>query len=271
MAFSIEIKGNGPRLKHIPIHKIIPNPHQPRRIFERAALEELAESIRRYGVITPLTVRRAGEQYMLIAGERRLRASKLAGMATVPCYILEADAQRSAELALVENLQRQNLDPFEEAEGLLRLTKEFGLTQQQAAEQIGKTQAAVANKLRLLRLWPETVAIIREHQLTERHGRALLALEGEEEQVEAARQIAAQGLNVAQSEAYIEKLKAVPPPREDKPRPVRQVFLKDVRFFINSVTKAVDSVRSAGLEATCTQSTENGNLLLTIVIPKAVK
>jgi len=270
MAFSIEIKGNGPRLKHIPIHKIIPNPHQPRRIFERAALEELAESIRRYGVITPLTVRRAGERYMLIAGERRLRASKLAGMATVPCYILEADDRRSAELALVENLQRRDLDPFEEAEGLLRLTKEFGLTQQQAAEQIGKTQAAVANKLRLLKLWPETVAVIREHQLTERHGRALLALEGEAEQVEAARQIAAQGLNVAQAEAYIEKLKAAPP-CADKPRPVRQVFLKDVRFFINSVTRAVDSVRSAGLEATCTQSTENGNLLLTIVIPKAVK
>lgn len=270
MAFSIELRGNGPRLKHIPIYKITPNPHQPRRIFDRGALEELAESIRRYGVITPLTVRRAGERYILIAGERRLRASKLAGLNSVPCYIMEIDEQTSAELALVENLQRRDLDPFEEAEGLLRLTKEFGLTQQQAAERIGKTQAAVANKLRLLKLWPDTIAVIREHKLTERHGRALLALEDEGEQVEAARQIAAQGLTVAQAEAYIEKLKTRSVSQEI-PHPVRQVFIKDVRFFINSITKAVDSVRSAGLEATCTQTTEDGNLLLTIVIPRAVK
>ncbi len=270
MAFSIELKGNGPRLKHIPIDKIIPNPHQPRRIFERGALEELAESIRRYGVITPLSVRRAGERYMLIAGERRLRASRLAGLQTVPCYILEADDRRSAELALVENLQRRDLDPFEEAEGLLRLTKEFGLTQQQAAIQIGKTQAAVANKLRLLKLHPETIALIREKGLTERHGRALLALEEAEPQLEAARYIADHGLNVAQSEAYIEKLKQIPK-TEEKPKPIRQVFLKDVRFFINSITKAVDSVRNAGLEATCTQTTEDGDLLLTITIPRAVK
>lgn len=270
MAFSIELRGNGPRLKHIPIHKIVPNPYQPRRIFDRTALEELAESIRRYGVITPLTVRKTGERYVLIAGERRLRASKLAGLGSVPCYIVEVDEQTSAELALVENLQRKDLDPFEEAEGLLRLTKEFGLTQQQAAERIGKTQAAVANKLRLLKLYPDTIALIREHKLTERHGRALLALEEEEKQLEAARRIAAQGLNVAQTEAYIEKLKALPVPQESA-HPIRQVFIKDVRFFINSITKAVDSVRNAGLEATCTQTTEDGNLLLTIVIPRAVK
>lgn len=270
MAFSIELKGSGPKLKHIPIHKIVPNPHQPRRIFDRAALEELADSIGRYGVITPLTVRKAGDGYMLIAGERRLRASKLAGLTSVPCYILQADDRRSAELALVENLQRKDLDPFEEAEGLLRLTREFGLTQQKAAEQIGKTQAAVANKLRLLKLWPDTVAVIREHHLTERHGRALLTLEEEEEQVAAVRHIAQQGLNVAQTEAYIESLKQSLP-RPEKGKPIRQVFIKDVRFFINSVTRAVDSVRSAGLEASCTQTTEGDNLLLTIVIPKAVK
>ena len=270
MAFSIELRGSGPKLKHIPIHKITPNPHQPRRIFDRTALEELADSIGRYGVITPLTVRKVGEGYMLIAGERRLRASKLAGLTNVPCYILDADDRRSAELALVENLQRKDLDPFEEAEGLLRLTREFGLTQQQAAEQIGKTQAAVANKLRLLKLWPDTVAVIREHHLTERHGRALLALEEEGEQVAAARYIAAQGLNVAQTEVYIEHLKHRMVSVE-KPKAVRQGFIKDVRFFINSVTRAVDSVRSAGLDASCTQTTEGDNLLLTIVIPKAVK
>ncbi|MGM9639602.1 MAG: ParB/RepB/Spo0J family partition protein [Butyricicoccaceae bacterium] len=267
MAFSIDLRG-GAKLRQIAVDKIAPNPHQPRRVFDKAALEELADSIRRFGVITPLTVRRAGEGYLLIAGERRLRASRMAGLHAVPCYILEADDRRSAELALVENLQRRDLDPFEEAEGLLRLTRDFGLTQQQAAQQIGKTQAAVANKLRLLRLFPETIDIIRQNHLTERHGRALLALEEEPAQVAAARYIAGHQLNVAQAEAYIERCRASP---QTRPNPKKQVFLKDVRFFINSVTRAVDSVRSAGLEATCTQTTEDGNLLLTIVIPKAMK
>lgn len=267
MAFSIDLR-RGAKMREIGVDKISPNPQQPRRIFDGAALEELADSIRRFGVITPLTVRRTGEGYLLIAGERRLRAARMAGLRTVPCYILEADDRRSAELALVENLQRRDLDPFEEAEGLLRLTRDFGLTQQQAAQQVGKTQSAVANKLRLLRLCPETIAIIRAHHLSERHGRALLALEAEPAQVEAARYIAAHQLTVAQSEAYIERCRAAPSPR---PNPTKQVFLKDVRFFINSVTRAVDSVRSAGLDATCTQTTEDGNLLLTIVIPKAVK
>ncbi len=267
MAFSIDLRG-GAKLRQIAVDKISPNPHQPRRVFDKAALEELADSIRRFGVITPLTVRRAGEGYLLIAGERRLRASRMAGLHAVPCYILEADDRRSAELALVENLQRRDLDPFEEAEGLLRLTRDFGLTQQQAAQQIGKTQAAVANKLRLLRLFPETIDIIRQNHLTERHGRALLALEEEPAQAAAARYIAEHQLNVAQAEAYIERCRASP---QTRPNPKKQVFLKDVRFFINSVTRAVDSVRSAGLEATCTQTTEDGNLLLTIVIPKAVK
>ena len=181
MAFSIDLR-RGAKLREIGVDKISPNPQQPRRIFDGAALEELADSIRRFGVITPLTVRRTGEGYLLIAGERRLRAARMAGLRTVPCYILEADDRRSAELALVENLQRRDLDPFEEAEGLLRLTRDFGLTQQQAAQQVGKTQSAVANKLRLLRLCPETIAIIRAHHLTERHGRALLALEAEQDE-----------------------------------------------------------------------------------------
>ena len=248
--------------------ELSPNPVQPRRRFDDEALAELSESIKTYGILNPLTVRLRGGKYELVAGERRLRAAKLAGLQEVPCILLDVNMEDASLIALVENLQRRDLDPFEEAEGLLRLTRDFGLTQQQAAQQIGKTQAAVANKLRLLRLFPETIDIIRQNHLTERHGRALLALEEETAQVEAARYIAGHQLNVAQAEAYIERCRASP---QTRPNPKKQVFLKDVRFFINSVTRAVDSVRSAGLEATCTQTTEDGNLLLTIVIPKAMK
>jgi len=262
MAFSIDFKGR-PTLKHIALYKIVPNPHQPRKIFDAEALRQLADSITQHGIITPLTVRREGERYVLIAGERRLRASKLAGLDTVPCYVLEADDGQSAAMALVENLQRRDLDPFEEAEGLVRLTRDFGLTQQQAAEKIGRTQAAVANKMRLLKLHKSTIEIIREYGLSERHGRALLALEDEEEQNEAARHIADHGLNVARSEEYIARLIE----KRDAPKPKRQLYIKDIRFFLNSVTKAVDSVRSAGIDAVCTKTDEEDGIRLTILIP----
>ena len=127
MAFSLDFKG-GNALRQIPLSKIYPNPYQPRRIFDTAALNELADSIRRLGIITPLTVRREGEGYMLISGERRLRASKIAGLEKVPCYVIEADDKKVSAMALAENLQRRDLDPFEEAEGLLKLTTDFGLT-----------------------------------------------------------------------------------------------------------------------------------------------
>lgn len=262
MAFSIDFKGR-PTLKHIALHKITPNPHQPRKIFEPSALKELADSIERYGVITPLTVRREGDRYILIAGERRLRASKMAGLETVPCYVVDADKEDSAVMALLENLQRRDLDPFEEAESLMRLTREFGLTQQQAAEQIGKTQAAVANKLRLLRLHRSTVEIIREKGLSERHARALLMLEGEDEQNSAARYIAERGLTVAKSEEYIASVIE----KKEMPKRKKQLYIKDIRFFLNSVTKAVDSVRSAGIDAVCTRSEEEDGIRLTILIP----
>lgn len=264
MVFPLKTSSN---LRHIPISKITPNPYQPRKVFERDALIELSESIDKYGVITPLTVRKDGDEYLLIAGERRLRASKMAGLNTVPCYILDVDDKTSSVLALVENLQRKDLDPFEEALGLLRLTRDFDMTQQRAAEQVGKTQAAVANKLRLLKLAPETIHIIRQNGLTERHGRALLAIENEDEQATVARYIVEKQMNVSQTEAYIERLKT----KSQKPKARRQIFIKDIRFFLNSVNHAVNSVRSAGIDAKCTQTTEDGSICLTIVIPNQDK
>lgn len=260
MAFSIDLRS--PRFKQIPISKITPNPYQPRKIFDREALSRLSESISRYGIITPLTVRKSDGGYVLIAGERRLRASRMAGLSTVPCYILEADERDTSAMALVENLQRRDLDPFEEAEGLVKLTADFGLTQQQAAVLVGKTQAAVANKIRLLKLSPDVRDHVRKSGLTERHARALLTLESDGERLKAAKYISAHSLTVAQSEEYIAKLTAAP-----SPKPQKTVIIKDIRLFLNSIGRAVDSIKSAGIDATCTRTTEDGYLTLSIRVP----
>ena len=163
-------------LRFLQVEDIHINPNQPRKFFDEKALEELTASIRQYGLINPLTVRETGEGYELIAGERRLRASRGAGLHTVPCYVLPSSDQDSSVLALAENLQRQDLDFYEEAQGIARLIHVHGLTQQQAADKLGKTQSAIANKLRLLRLPPEVIALLRQYRFSERHARALLRL-----------------------------------------------------------------------------------------------
>lgn len=260
MAFSIDLRS--PRFKQIPISKISPNPYQPRKVFDREALSRLSESISRYGIITPLTVRKSDGGYVLIAGERRLRASRMAGLTTVPCYILDACDRDTSAMALVENLQRRDLDPFEEAEGLMKLTSDFGLTQQQAALLVGKTQAAVANKIRLLKLSEDVKEHIRASGLTERHARALLSLESDEQRLKAAKYISAHSLTVAQSEDYIAKLTAEP-----SAKPQKTVIIKDIRLFLNSIGRAVDSIKSAGIDATCTRTTEDGCMTLSIKVP----
>ncbi len=264
MAITFDLKAK-PRLRHVPLDRIAPNPYQPRKVFDPAGLEELADSIRRYGVLTPLTVRREGEGYLLIAGERRLRASRMAGLETVPCYILTAEGEDLSAMALIENLQRRDLDPFEEAEGLLRLTRDFGLTQQQVAERIGKTQAAVANKLRLLKLPPPVVEIIRENGLTERHGRALLQLEDPDLQLKAAETVAAKGYTVAQTEEYVSRL------LQTAPRPRRQSYIKDVRLFLNSVNKALELMKRSGFQTTLDREEQDGQLTLRIVLKGVMK
>ena len=176
------------RVQYISTTRIRPNPQQPRRSFPEDALAELAESIRRYGILQPLTVRRAGGDFELIAGERRLRAARLAGLREVPCLIARVGEEDSALLALIENLQRRDLDYWEEADALARLIRRYDLTQEQAAEKLGKSQSTVANKLRLLRL-PEPVrAAAQKYALTARHARALLRLpDGEEPRLASAR------------------------------------------------------------------------------------
>ncbi|MEA5039795.1 MAG: ParB/RepB/Spo0J family partition protein [Clostridiaceae bacterium] len=250
--------------QRIPIDRIAKNPNQPRRLFDAESLASLAESIRRYGVITPLTVRRLNGGFELVAGERRLRAARLAGLETVPCYIVEASAESSGLMALLENLQRQDLDFFEEAAFLRQLCDRFGMTQQQAAERIGRTQSAVANKLRLLRLSPETVETIRDGNLTERHARALLRLPDEERQLSAARQMVRQGMNVERGEKYIESLLT------EKSKQKKQFLIRDVRIFLNTVERAAALMRKSGTDAAVERRQEGDDLIICVRVPSAV-
>ena len=220
------------RVRYIPLEHIVPNPHQPRRDFDPAALAELADSIRQYGVLQPATVRTRGRDYELVAGERRFRAAKLAGLKELPCLIAQVGEEDSALLALMENLQRRDLNYMEEAAAIAQLVQRWGLSQEEAARKLGKSQSAVANKLRLLRLPGTVVELLQQGDLSERHARALLRLADEEEQLAAAKTIIARGLNVAQTEEYIEsllrKIQVTPPHR----RPT--FILKDVRLFLNT-------------------------------------
>lgn len=254
------------RVRYLPLSDIAPNPRQPRRIFAQNELEELAESIRRYGILQPLTVRRTVQGYELVAGERRLRAASLAGLKEVPCLLAQVGEEDSALLALIENLQRRDLDCWEEAEAVARLICTYNLTQEQAADKLGKSQSAVANKLRLLRL-PQTVRDrLRQEGLTERHARALLRLTDEHSQLCALETIVSRGYNVARTEAYIEEL--LQQQRTTPPRGRSTYIIKDVRLFLNSVSRGLTLMRQAGVEADWGRRDTEEEILLTIRIPK---
>lgn len=261
-------------LRRIRISEIVRNPNQPRRYFDPEAIATLAESIRQYGVLNPLTVRRtANGGYELVAGERRLRAARVAGLTDVPCLLINADGEDSSVIALVENLQRRDLDFFEEANGFKRLIDQFGLTQEEAARKVGKTQSAVANKLRLLRLSQQNMELIRRNNLTERHARALLRLSEEADRINVTNYIIEHELNVSRTEEYIDeflkaKEKPEPLPEQDGGRHVVRLF-KDVRFFLNTLNRAVGVMVDAGIGATVQQQESDDGLTLTISIPHA--
>ena len=262
--------------KKIDVDRIYPNPNQPRKVFDEVGIEELAKSIGRYGVITPLTVRKTSRGYELVAGERRLRASKKAGVRQVPCYILEVGEQESSLMAIVENLQRKDLDFFEEALSLRCLIEKYGLTQQETAEKIGKTQSAVANKLRLLKLSPDTVKLIRERGLSERHARTLLRLD-EEQQFFAAEIMSASQMNVQQAEEYVDNLLLErvktdkTPQKEGKKRKNPIVFVKDLRIFNNSLMRSIEIMRSSGLDVKYKREQKDGLTVYTVTVPDGVK
>ena len=253
------------RVQYLPAEQIRPNPRQPRREFDQAGLRELADSIRAFGILQPLTVRRTGREYELVAGERRLRAARLAGLRQVPCLIAQVGEEDSALLALIENLQRRDLDCWEEAEAIARLIRQYGLSQEAAAEKLGKSQSGIANKLRLLRL-PEGVRqLIRQNGLTERHARALLRLPDQEAQRRAVAAIVRGGWNVVQTEAYVERqlreIRTTPPGRRTT------YIIKDVRLFLNSVDRGVQMMRQAGVDARWERQDGEEGMTLIIRIP----
>ena len=197
--------------KQLPLHKIEPNPNQPRQDFDEAELSELAESIRTHGVLQPLTVREMPSgYYQIIAGERRWRASRLAGLDEIPAVVIEADDRKAMELALIENLQRSDLNPVEEANGYDALIREYGLTQEEAAERVGKSRPAVANALRLLTLCAPVLEKLKNGELTAGHARAILQLKSEKKQMEAAQKISALGLSVRQAEMLCKNMTREP-------------------------------------------------------------
>lgn len=249
----------------LPVSALSPNPDQPRTHFSREGLEELAASIKEHGVLQPLSVRRANGGYELVSGERRLRAARMAGLTEVPCIVVSVDSEGSSLLALVENLQRRDLDFVEEATALAKLIQLYHLSQEEAAKRIGKSQSAVANKLRLLRLAPDALALLRTHGCTERHARALLRLEQPELQCSAAAFVVEHGLTVAQTEEYVESL-LMPPIKKSSNKPT--FLIKDVRLFLNTVTRGLSLMKRAGVNANCKRQETNDSILLTITIPK---
>lgn len=248
------------------VGEIRPNPMQPRKVFEEAGLRELAESVRQHGILQPLTVRRASGGWELIAGERRLRAARMAGLETVPCIETAADDRQSALLALVENLQRRDLHYFEEAAAIADYLKRSGVTQEEAAVQLGRSPSALANKLRLLRLSEDCRTALASNGLSERHARALLRLEDESERLTAIRRIVDRQMNVAQTEQYVERrlaeLQSAPPAGR------RTFILKDVRLFLNSLDRGLRLIREAGVGAESRREETEDAILLTIRIPK---
>ena len=234
-------------------------PAQPRKVFRPEALDELAESIRRHGILQPLSVRRVGNSYELIAGERRLRAAQQAGLTDVPCIIMTMDEKESGMAAMVENLQRQDLDFIEEAQGISRLCSQWNMSQEQVARLLGKSQSAIANKLRILRHSDRVLAALREAQLTERHARALLKLRSEEETLAAIAEIARQGMSVARAEKYIETLLASRPEQKGK---------ANVGAFLNSLTQSLQKIQLSGIPAVSERRETDSQIVLTITIPK---
>lgn len=235
----------------IPVEFISPNPNQPRYRFDDAMLIELAESIRLYGIMQPISVRLLEtNQYELVAGERRLRAAKLLEMTTIPALIVNVTEKDSAILALIENLQRENLNFIEEAKGFAQLITNYGLKQQELANQLGKSQSTIANKLRLLNLSENVQNQLLNADLTERHGRVLLKLENEDDQLKLVERMINDKLNVSQSEKLVNKILVEQSLNNENisEKVVVKGYLKDIRLFTNTIKQAVEMVKHTGID-----------------------
>ncbi len=247
------------RVVFLPARAIRPNPAQPRKVFQEEALAELADSIRQHGILQPLSVRRVGTGYQLIAGERRLRAGQMAGLTEIPCIIMDMDEKESSMAAMLENLQRQDLDFVEEAVGIARLMEQWCMSQEQAAHLLGKSQSAVANKLRILRHSPQVLEAIRSGGLTERHARALLKLPTEPKKLAAIAVIVRQGMSVARTEKYIDDLLSGEAERGKR---------VNVGTFLNNLNQSLQRIQLSGIPAISERRETDSQIVLTITIPK---
>ena len=242
---------------------IVPSEYQPRKMFSDAALSELAVSIKEHGVLQPVLAVKNADGYSLIAGERRLRAAKLAGLKKIPAIVLDRDSRECAEISLIENIQREQLSFFEEASGYARLIEEFGFTQSEIASRLGKKQSTISNKLRLLKLPPTAQVIIIANNLTERHARELLKIRDRQQLFYALDRIVIKKLNVSQTEQFIESL------LNGKPqRPQRICKVGDMRIFVNTINKAVDLIKKSGIKPQTELVDREGFVEYIIKIPK---
>lgn len=247
------------RVVFLPVKAIRPNPSQPRKLFSTQALEELANSIRIHGVLQPLSVRRIDNAYELIAGERRLRAAVMAGLTEIPCILMRMDDKESGLAALLENLQREDLDFIEEAKGISWLMSQWGMSQEQVARALGKSQSAIANKLRLLRHSMDVLSAIREGQLTERHARALLKLTDDGDKLKVIAVIVRTGMSVARTERYIEEL--LSQNHQALPR-------ANIGAFLKNVNQTLARIQQSGIPAISERRETESQIVLTITIPK---
>lgn len=257
----------------IPIDSIRPNPYQPRRVFSQEALEELCASIKQYGLLQPISVRKTGnDTFELIAGERRLRASKMAGMKYIDAIIFSTYEQDSAVIAMMENLQRENLHYMEEAEGYQNLIRDHGLSQDELARRLGKNQSTIANKMRILKLPMPVKRMLLQYNLTERHARALLRLHDEEAQIKVIQIIVAQGLNVKATEDLVERtisrMYGIAEEEESEKKPSRiSGFVRDTRLFVNSIRTIVQQMTDAGLAPRFDASEQENGVDIHIWVP----
>lgn len=253
------------RVLDIPVTQIFPNPHQPRTLFSNDDLKFLSESIKQNGILQPLTVRRNDKGYELVSGERRLRAGKMSGLLSVPCIVIDVTERSSALLALVENIQREDLSYFDEAVAISQLIDLYGMTQEDAALKLGMAQSTVANKLRLLKLSEFEREQIKKCSLTERHARALLKLKDVDQRLDVIERVAKHGLNVEKTELFIEQIICTEKERESFKK--RAVLLRDVRLFMNTINKAVETVKMAGVRADAKKTQNDDYIEYVIRIP----
>ncbi len=254
------------RVVLLDIDGILPNPAQPRQEFRAGELSELAASIRENGVLQPITVRKnPGKEYELVSGERRLRAAKEAGLTQIPAVVIETTARQSAIYAILENVQRQDLSVFEEARALRCLITEWGVTQEEAAQKLGKAQSTIANKLRLLNLTEEEQKLIVENGLSERHARALLKIKNPEQRIFALKSAISNHWNVSQLEKHVERIDQEL--KVSKKVPKRIFVVKDVRIFLNTINKAIDTMKNAGIAAEAVRREEDGCIEYLVKIP----